>query len=248
MTFQTHAVFEGTECLQLKSGLLVYGDDRGTCFVSLHGVAPCTDKSKPPRLGPGSPISRALIVSLFNGLEFKVQERSILPEQCLYWNSDMMLWWKPAGRRRIFFNAKNDILNALSGEEVMHPPLLFRAQESGLSVWALPGSVRPTEATVLCRAPYFNVYRDGRMCTGNVRLPDQIQTNQIDMWEEGFFGSNFAHGNTQELTSHPGGHTGYWSMLAKEKSTKASAIKYLQPLSLTVAEIIKGKPTNGYAE
>ncbi len=152
----------------------------------------------------------------------------------------MIAWWRPAGRRRIFFHAQNDALNALSGHEVMHPPLVFRARDGELSVWALGQDKRPAGDTKLCRAPYFNVYDNGSMCTGSVRLPQQVRPDQLDKWEECFFGSNFAHGAAQAITSHPESHTGYWTVLSKGNATKAMAMKYLRPVPLTLSGAVKG--------
>ena len=152
----------------------------------------------------------------------------------------MLAWWRPAGKRRIFFKAQNDALNAISGHEVMHPPLVFRARAGQLYVWALKEDKRPVGATRLCRAPYFNVYDTGHMCNGSVRLPESPRPDNISLWEECFFGSNFAHGNAQGITTHPGGHTGYWVNLSKGNATKRYAMKYLKELPLTLAGALKG--------
>jgi len=245
MTMQTVAVFEGTESLVLKGGLLIYGDEGSARFVTAHEALPSSEKGKPPRLGPGGPIGRDLILDLFKGLDSVPQERFVLPERCLCWEANMLAWWRPAGRRRIFFKAQNDALNALSGHEVMHPPLLFRARDGELAVWALAQDKRPTAETTLCRAPYFNVYDSGLMCTGSVSLPRQLRPDEIDKWEECFFGSNFAHGNAQGVVNHPKSHTGYWTMLSKGNATKTMAMKYLRPLPLTLSGAVKGGERDG---
>lgn len=241
MTMQAVAVFEGTESLRLKGGLLIYGDENRTRLVTAHEAVHTGEKGNPPRLGPPSPVGRDLIFNLFKGLDNVAQDRFVLPENCLCWEANMLVWWRPAGRRRIFFKANNDVLNELSGKEVMHPPLVFRAREGELSVWALKQNVRPTADTRLCRAPYFNIYDAGNMCTGNVRLPGTVRPDETEKWEECFFGSNFNHGAVQALTKHPGSHTGYWTMLSKVGATKASAMKYVHVLPLTLTGALKGK-------
>lgn len=240
MTMDALPVFEGTDSLLLKGALLVYGDDRGARFVTAHSAI-YLQGTDAPRLGPGGPIGHDSVAELFRGLDDAPQERFVLPEQCLCWESNTFAWWRPAGRRRIFFQAKNDALNALSGKEVMHPPLVFRARRGELAVWALDEDKRPTADTRLCRAPYFNVYENGLMCSGSVRLPEQPRPDQLEKWEECFFGSNFAHGNTQGVTTHPKSHTGYWEAMAKNNATKSAAMKYLHRLPLTLAGAMKGR-------
>ena len=237
---QAVAVFEGTESLRLKGGLLVYGDENQTRLVTAHEAIYTKETGNPPRLGPASPVGRDLIFNLFKGLDNVAQDRFVLPENCLCWEANMLAWWRPAGRRRIYFAANNDALNALSGQEVMHPPLVFRAREGELSVWALAQDKRPVAETTLCQAPYFNVYDSGLMCTGSVSLPRQLRPDEIDKWQECFFGSNFAHGNAQEVVRHPKSHTGYWTALSKPNATKAMAMKYLHPLPLTLSGALKG--------
>jgi PRTRC genetic system protein B len=241
MTMAATGVFEGTDDLTLKGGLLIYGDSNKSRLVTAHAPIPPEAPGMAPRLGPAVLINREAILDLFKGLDSAPQERFLLPENCLCWEAGLLCWWRPAARRRIFFKAQNDALNQLSGSEVMHPPLLFRVWPGAISVWALKQDKRPTEDTVLCRAPYFNVYENGLMCNGSVILPDYPQPNNIPLWEECFFGSNFAHGNAQELTTHPKGHTGYWVGLSKPNATKAMATKYLRETKLTVDMVLRGK-------
>ena len=241
MTMSATGVFEGTDALTLKGGLLIYGDANSSRLVTAHtAIAPALP-GMAPRLGPATLVDRDAVLDLFKGLDSIPQERFLLPENCLCWEAPTLVWWRPAGRRRIFFAPQNDTLNALSGGEVMHPPLVFRAQPGRISVWALKHDRRPGLDTILCRAPYFNVYDSGLMCNGSVRLPDHPQPDNIPLWEKCFFGSNFAHGNAQGVTSHPKGHTGYWVAMSRANATKAMAMKHLRETKLTVGMILRGK-------
>lgn len=240
MTFAVQHVFENTDTMTLTGGLLMYTDNSRARLVTIHDAISGQTDYDVPRLGPGRLVNRETVTQFFQGLSSVPQERFVLPENVLAWESSMLCWWRPAGRRIIFFSTQNDALNAISGQEVMHPPLVFRAQPSNLSVWALGQDKRPTEQTELYRAPYFNIYGNGQMCTGSVRLPEQPQPNNIPQWEECFFGSNFAHGNTQALTTHPKGHTGYWKMLSKQNATKQNAMRYLNSGKVTLQQIVTG--------
>jgi len=240
MTFSVTSVFEESESLTLTGGLMIYGDGKEASLITAHDVIKPISPGETPRLGPGSLIKRDALVKMFKGLDTIPQERFVLPANVVCWESNMLCWWKPAGRRRIFFSANNDVINKLSGEEVLHPPLLFRAQYNLLSVWALDKDERPTGSTSVCRAPYFNIYDSGAMCTGNIRLPEYPSPNAIDKWEECFFGSNFSSANIQSIVNHPEGHTGYWVGLSKPTATKRYAMKYLYPLPLTLSKIVQG--------
>ena len=239
MTLPVATSFDGTDTLTLKGGIMIYADSEKSRLATIHAVLPVTDPRARPELGPGALVRRDSILKLLKGLEGVAEQRFLLPENVLCWDAGVLVWWRPAGRRRIFFTAQNDALNSISGKEVMHPPLVFRAHAGGLSIWALEENKRPMIDTPLCRAPYFNVYGAGNMCLGNIQLPDQPRPDNIPAWEECFFGSNFAHGNSQELVDHPGGHTGYWVALAKQNATKSTATRFLLLTRTTLKDVIR---------
>jgi hypothetical protein len=72
--------------------------------------------------------------------------------------------------------------------------------------------------TPLWRAPYFNVWGEGEICTGNVRLPDSLSPQSLEVYERAFFDSEFTHPNLrggEKLIHHSDGPYGWWAGLLK---------------------------------
>lgn len=223
----------------LKRGLLIYESDT-RAFATVHEVRHqegCTNG--PPTFAPGRPISRELLLDLERRLSnVPVMRRTVLPACVLYADSTRLAWHRPALRRPIWFNTKDKAFNAeLDGATVLHPALLFLAGP-GLSIYALPSDDRPTADTVLCRAPYYNLYEHGGMCAGDTRLPERISVADLALWETAFYDTRFTHpnihGNTK-LTAHKGGHDGLWRDM---RTGGVFPPEHLVPLKKTLQEAL----------
>ena len=192
-----------------------------------------------PIIQPGQPVSVQALERLLLSLG-RQQAAGFLPETMLAVGLDLMAWWCPAGRRRIWFKTyKEDDkeLRALNGKFVHHPPLLFIVK-GGLNVFALVEDKRPRAGTKLWRAPYWNL-GEGHMCNGNLKLPP-CQPENLAGFEAAFFNSAFTHGRGQGLTTHPGGHTAFWRELSRRKAKPDAAWwrKKLLPAKQKVADFI----------
>lgn len=226
--------------LKLTQALLIYtGHD--TAFVSVHEVMAADGA---PIIGPGQALGADQLTELMRQVSNAPTERRILSERVLFSDASMVMFWVPASRRKIWFG-KSATLEAVSGTEVKHPPLLMIAQPGSLSVFALRKNQRPTGSTELYRAPYFNLYTSGAMCRGNVALPEQLDPSEdgLAAWEAGFFGSNFTHSNYHgvPITNARGGHDGLWTRQAKGQ--QAFPVASLIPLGITVSDLLrKGAP------
>src|ERR1035437_2468687 len=97
-----------------------------------------------------------------------------------------------------------------------HPGLVFAACSKVWSVWAVKGDHRPRPDSMLYQAPYFNVWDGGRICQGNVEVPDGTTAEKIDAWNAAFFNSFFTHPNIHKnLAKYRGGAYKFWKdMLA----------------------------------
>jgi len=89
----------------------------------------------------------------------------------------------------------------------------IHAGTNSLRVFALIENKRPAPTTQLYRAPYWNLWEDGKMCNGNRKLADLPTPASIPAFEDGFFNSAFSHTNIKRICTHPGGHTGLWQEL-----------------------------------
>ncbi len=227
--------------MQLEHAILIYVSSTQT-LATIHEVLQSEGEAS---LLPGKCVTREIVDDLLRTLSNAPMQRQILPPEVIC-DTGCLCWWKPACRAPIFFSTKEKKFNQeVSGKEVLHPPLLFLAKPGRLQIFALKENERPTAETVLCRAPYYNLYDEGAMCRGNVRLPEVCQVRDIPIWEKAFFETNFTHSNIggQKLTTHPGGHDGLWREMAAPVKTWCSGKEVfpgemLIPLKLTLQEAV----------
>jgi len=205
----------------LKQAILIYKDEQSDCAASIHEVA-----GTQPGLLPGQPVTTAALEALLTALGRRVGGGFIAPE-ILSVGLDSLVWWCPAGRRRIWFKPNGDgedvkRLRQVSGQFIWYPPLLFKARPDALSAFALVANERPKANTQLYKAPFWNL-NDGGMCNGDLKLPP-VAAENIGRFQTAFFDSAFTH-NSQggRLTTHPGGYIGLLEALAKRKSKPDTA-------------------------
>lgn len=124
-----------------------------------------------------------------------LQPFGLLPYNVLYTNPSgdgCVIWYSPARKENLLFKKE---LGINDGEASL-PPLLWKASRSQLSIWALNKEERPTLQTDLYRAPFFNLYIDGKVCMGNVEIEIDESINLekfLSEWERYFFRSAFSH-------------------------------------------------------
>jgi PRTRC genetic system protein B len=183
-------------------------------IASVHDVT--LGENRTPTILPGRLLTMEGLREALRDVSATPQRRLILPERALSYDSGRLVWWSPSAKRPIFFRTSdNKFNNAMNGKTVSHAPLVFHAEAGRLHVYALQQDVRPTEETPLCRAPYFNLYGAGNMCTGNVRMPEIAVPSEISLWERAFFESNFTHTNAGTVVKFEGGHNALWQHLSK---------------------------------
>lgn len=207
----------GPSQFELRGAMLVYSSGRTSsgAFASWHEVD--SDAVGSPRLGPAMPLTTTFLRELSRGLGVMTRPE-VLPENVLVRTPESLVWWCPAQRRRMFFR-HDDKLGALSGRTVPQPALVFRVTQRELWMRALANNVRPTAATTLMVAPYYNVNTEGVVCQGTMRSPEDASVAAMEQWESSFFESEFTHiyGNGY-FTRHPGGMAGLWSSLAGRRT------------------------------
>lgn len=139
-------------------------------------------------------LASALSASEKNRQSF-LKPAGLLPKNVIYINPEsngFVLWHTPPQKVDLFFA---ESLGIPSGRAFL-PPLLFKASKKTLWVYALKSDAVPTTETVLCNAPFFNLYKDGKVCMGTVKIsiPDDCHLEQfIKSWEKYFFESYFSH-------------------------------------------------------
>ncbi len=239
----TEALFGSEHKFTLKEAILIYEESAssstdGRIAATIHKVK--VDKGV-PEVDAGHPITLTAVENLAAALGTHI-ESELLPEEILSISMSQMVWWCPPSRRRIWFNPEknapgHDELKKLNGKFVQHPALLFIARR-GLNVFALDTTTRPTSASKVFRAPYFNIDQGGHMCNGTARLPNELGPSTLKKYEAAFFNSAFSHSNWgHKLTTHPGAHLGLWQEMAERK--KPFPTQYLLKTKMTVGSLLK---------
>jgi PRTRC genetic system protein B len=130
--------------------------------------------------------------------EFKtgyLRSRGILPNKVLYVNpqqSGYAVWSTPPQEVPLFFASA---LGIPSGRGKV-PAMVWKADRNELMVYALKGNKKPDSRTKLFHAPFFNIYNDGRVCMGTVRINITESARLEDFtgqWESYFWNSYFSH-------------------------------------------------------
>lgn len=114
---------------------------------------------------------------------------TLIPEHLLYWSQagQVFMWWQRGAKRRISIAA-----DSIAGRAIVPmPSVLFAVVGGQLHLWALKGNSRPTADTMLYHSPFFNIYEDGKVCTGDCRLPKEWGPESIAQWEHLFWESDF---------------------------------------------------------
>jgi PRTRC genetic system protein B len=124
-----------------------------------------------------------------------LKPKGLLTAKMLYINPDkhgFAVWQTPAQEVNLFF-AKT--LGITCGKAKV-PALIWKATKDNLFVYALREEKNVSEKTNLYYAPFFNIYKDGRVCMGTV----DIEINHkcfleefIQQWEQYFWNSYFSH-------------------------------------------------------
>ena len=203
--------------LRLDQAVLIY---RGASDRALATVHKIEEVDGEPVVLAGQAMTPRAAIQLARALSKGVAHGGFLPETVLYVDGELLLWWVPPAERHIVFRAP-ELGAPERGEVVPHPGLVFAASSSVWRVWAVKGKHRPTLQTALFQAPYFNVYEDGDICRGNVRVPDGTTAEKIDSWNAAFFSSFFTHPNSNgKLVRYRGGSYAFWRDMLDGKFTK----------------------------
>ena len=222
----------------LKQALLVYEDQisRHEQFVTVHDVLRGGSASQQPRLGPGRLLTTAFLKHLCRGLERKAKA-VILPENVLACTADLLVWWTPERLHRMYFSDGTEDRRRIDGQVCPHPALVWSVRHGRLSLRALAQSARPTGATQLMVAPYWNTEPTrGDVCEGDMRRPRETDVTNMLQWEEGFFNSRFTHPSGMgRLTSHSCGFIGLWMELADKQRFPS---RYLIPARQTLQQLV----------
>jgi len=220
------------DALHLEQAILIYRSRNRRSLATVHPIGQHRGKSV---VLAGSAMTAAATRLLAR--EFAEQDGlAFLPSELLYRGPDLLIWWVPRGVRHLWFRAPA-LGEAEQGARVPLPASVFLASARGCRIWSVKGTGRPTPATPLWRAPYFNVADDGAICWGNVAVPPALGPERLGEWTAAFFGSHFTHPNAAgKVVRHAGGAHAFWrAMLDGAYRRFPSAV--LLPAGMTLGEL-----------
>ena len=245
-----------TASFELSQALLIYSKDSGHYARNQEAAAftthPIVRRDGRTTIGPGSPITIGTLESLAAAVGKNIAA-CYLPPTVISVGFGQLIWWCPAGRRRIWFkadgrfngggkvdNSETQRVTRLNGKFTQHPPLVFAVRGQKLAVFALATNERPEPATPLYRAPYWNLWEDGVMCRGDRHVTNEAVPAAIPEYQDAFFNSAFTHTNITRLTRFPGGHAALWEDLARRKAPPAEKYwsQHLNRLNKNLGQLI----------
>lgn len=235
--FSIHAPTDGV--LKLEQAVLIYRGASGAALATVHEVEQIDGE---PVIGAGRAMTPRSALALARALLKRAAHGGFLPDNVLFVAGDLILWWlKPAMRHFAFHVSERDapLLGGIErGEAVPHPGLVFAASGQEWRVWAVKGSQRPTLATPLFQAPFFNVDAKGHICQGSVPKPDGTTAEKIDSWNDAFFRSYFTHPNVAaKLLRYPGGSFAFWRDMLDRRFARFPQ-RVLVPVNTTLGALL----------
>lgn len=201
----------------------------GGAYATVHPVA----KGKHgPELGAGAPATKEACADLARALGAASTLSGFIPPRLLFLGARTLAWWRPPSLTTMHFNAEKSPAGdqqddgaqakmlGKRGGRAPQPGLVFAVTPGDWYVYAVPGQDRPSAGTKIFRAPYFNVWASGRVCTGNVKLPETLSPAALEAYERAFFGSEFTHPNVhgrERLVNHAAGPYAFWRDMLDKK-------------------------------
>jgi PRTRC genetic system protein B len=222
------AVSNINETLPLKGIMLLYNGSRNNenqCYVEYQPV----QNGKPEAPVPLSLTSLENLYTYMVGRKMgHGQMAGVIPDRLIYMNPTLNVYvWKVAGGKRDVKMARG---TSLRKGWINYPPMIFMVNGENLSIYIYKG--RLGSASKLHPAPYFNVYDDGSVCLGTVKLTAVnsavTYTEFIDAWESIFFNSKYSHGigdNHKIMKGLINSRKQFpWKKLAKEQTFKLKSL------------------------
>lgn len=219
--------------------LLIYRNGKDDCYVEALDIG---DNGKPVNAHPLSiQESKALSAALDNSDELHtgfLDPSGLMPGCILYINrgrTPFALWQTPPKKVRMLFSEGLSIPNG----EAFIPPLIWKASRNNLYLYALTGDNAPSVETLVYKAPFFNIYEDGRVCLGNVNIG--ITRNCpleefMRLWETYFFNSFFSH-TLGGQSPVKGNIVQLWQQLIS--TSEPFPIENLIPTKLRIKDLLK---------
>jgi len=222
---RTHTIqHEAQPGFQLSEAILLYFQ-RGTgrAYATQHDMAIQPDGK--PVIMAGSPLTQERLLAWAKALD-AAPPLTFLEPHILAKTADVTIWWRPAQRRKLYFNLDAKLRTGLTklNRKAMHvvpcPAHLFAASRSHLYIYALRDDARPTPDTVLLRSPIMNIFEDGALCWGSVQKPRLASQDACAQFEAAVFDGWNTHPNGTQGEIGPHGLVRLWDDLITSKASR----------------------------
>ncbi len=245
MTHKVTVATEGADTFRLSNAILIYRS--GTAVASRHYATlhPVLNGRGGARLGAGSPATREACAGFVRALADESAFSGFIEPSMLYVAPRTVAWWRPPQPARVWFDTSKRPAGDQAAAQIgirsgvtPHPGLVFALHDGAWFVAAVKGNQRPTPDAKLHAAPYFNVWKGGHICEGNIQRPDSVTPQTVARFERAFFESRFTHPNVSRLVRWKGGASAFWLALLDGKH-KTFPERALLPLNTTLARWLK---------
>ncbi|MBN2640360.1 MAG: hypothetical protein JXR78_01765 [Victivallales bacterium] len=222
---------------ELEMAVLIYSNKS----AKVSGVA-SVNPIKDGKIMPGRPLDGSALNQIINDLSGNNKRKRLefIPERVLAQGNKAVMWWSPSRVAPIWFKAREDKLNAISGAMVRYPSILFRVIDGRMCAWALYGNNRPVGTSMLFQMPFYNCSGDGWVCLPQgIKLPAS-EPGAIADWEKLFYDSNFSHAG-MGVAIIKGGHAKFWTRYAnqcKHKMPKRFPAEFLLSTNIKLEDLL----------
>lgn len=155
-------------------------------------------------MGAASPVSRKFVQDMLAGFseEYRNTPHGRIPSNLIYCDpragKETYIWYNPPAKRTRFFSERLNLENG-----IYHVPgTIYAVKEKTLRVFCFRGK-KPKHDDILLGVPYFNIYRDGKVCMGTARPNIKTDPTYEDImyaWENAFWNSIDVHTNGSPST------------------------------------------------
>ena len=239
----TSSVNIETASLSLKSAILVYSSGSGTqdAIATAHTVEVVDGK---PIIQAGRLFTHDDLQALHSGLTDGANKRAVtwVEPTLLAYGGGRTIWYSAPCKRAMFFmttgSASRKAMTCRGIAPV--PGLVWMRARDVLYVYAVRGTKRPDFDTMLCQAPFFNVYESGMVCEGTAIRPPEDAPNVA--WENAFFQSRFTHANVhnKDRLVHGEDPYAFWTGMIRKPKAKFPEGR-LVDLKISVGDLTETK-------
>lgn len=147
------------------------------------------------KMASGVPLTEKCLTDIFDTISSESSDslHGLVPDNLLYADSrcgrEKYVWYNKPEKRSLFFHKDTGIPDG----QMCVPGLVYVASATSLSVFAFKGNKPKSK---LFKAPFFNIYDDGRVCLGSAKVdkPTELTYESIvRYWEKMFWASEFVH-------------------------------------------------------